>query len=107
MFSFLMNCVEMEEEVLAATPVRACGRSLPTDSLTGDGRLSEDHSLKFSAHLSFTEAEEKKHQQKLHDFKQYLVDTRVVRVLVERARTVLMHGGFQATILNKQRQSTF
>ena len=34
--------------------------------------------------LEFTEAEEKKHKRKLKEFRQYLVDTRVIQVLVER-----------------------
>lgn len=78
-----MNRGEMEEEVLAATPDRAIGSPLPKESSTADGCQAGDQGLKIPAHLSFTEAEEKKHRRKLHEFKQYLVDTGVIRVLTE------------------------
>ncbi|XP_026190410.1 uncharacterized protein LOC34618289 [Cyclospora cayetanensis] len=67
----------------AHIPEDGTNNQLAEEGLQGsqEGQQNNQESSNLVA-LSFTEAEEKKHKRKLQEFRQYLVDTRVVPVLM-------------------------
>lgn len=79
------------EEGPAQSAQRPSGVIEGSPPLAGKEGPSEGHDLHIPSPLSFTEADERKHKRKLQEFKQYLVDTRVVRVLVERETVVITY----------------